>query len=299
MCNIEMASTGRITVTDMIKTVHSPEFWIEQWNESLTGDTSKVSRGYASGEFWNTRAGDYDRDFDDEARRKTDAFIVRLEREGVFEPGMRVLDIGCGPGQFSAAFARRGARVTALDISETMIEKARSNSPPEGEVTALLEDWRDTDIAEKGWEGAFDLVFGRMTPALNTPEAFDRMIRASRRSCYFRAWAEKKASPTVQALWKILTGEDLTDRYSQFRYVFNLLLARGQHPSVWFEEIIIDRSVPVADAILSQTTYFRNIFGDTIDGLDEKIAAYVTSQAVDGVIDETIRGWAGNLAWTI
>ena len=34
------------------------------------------------------------------------------------EPGMRVLDVGCGPGRPALALARRGISVLGVDISE-------------------------------------------------------------------------------------------------------------------------------------------------------------------------------------
>lgn len=39
--------------------------------------------------------------------------------------GLRVLDIACGHGRFSRELARRGARVTAVDLSGALLEKAR------------------------------------------------------------------------------------------------------------------------------------------------------------------------------
>jgi len=39
--------------------------------------------------------------------------------------GKRVLDIGCGPGRYCAAFAMRGARVTGVDFAPAMIDEAR------------------------------------------------------------------------------------------------------------------------------------------------------------------------------
>src|SRR6266478_1785849 len=38
---------------------------------------------------------------------------------------MRVLDVGCGNGYFTREVARRGARVTGIDISPRMIEHAK------------------------------------------------------------------------------------------------------------------------------------------------------------------------------
>ncbi len=43
--------------------------------------------------------------------------------------GVRVLDAGCGTGALAVQAARRGAAVTAIDLSATLIELARSRAP--------------------------------------------------------------------------------------------------------------------------------------------------------------------------
>jgi len=47
-------------------------------------------------------------------------------------PGDRVLDIGCGTGRHSIELARRGFRVTGLDISEGMLDEARRRAGEAG-----------------------------------------------------------------------------------------------------------------------------------------------------------------------
>jgi demethylmenaquinone methyltransferase/2-methoxy-6-polyprenyl-1,4-benzoquinol methylase len=46
----------------------------------------------------------------------------------VVEPGDRVLDACCGTGDLAVAASRAGARVTGLDFSERMLERARGKS---------------------------------------------------------------------------------------------------------------------------------------------------------------------------
>ena len=66
----------------------------------------------------------------------------RLAAEAVVRPGDRVLDAACGTGDLAIAAQRAGAsRVTGLDFSERMLERARTKSDQiewvEGDALAL------------------------------------------------------------------------------------------------------------------------------------------------------------------
>jgi SAM-dependent methyltransferase len=45
------------------------------------------------------------------------------------EPGMRVLDVGCGPGRHAHALAERGIRVTGVDIAQRFVDLANEHAP--------------------------------------------------------------------------------------------------------------------------------------------------------------------------
>jgi demethylmenaquinone methyltransferase / 2-methoxy-6-polyprenyl-1,4-benzoquinol methylase len=53
----------------------------------------------------------------------------RITAEAVVRPGDNVLDACCGTGDLAVAGARRGGRVTGLDFSERMLERARRKAP--------------------------------------------------------------------------------------------------------------------------------------------------------------------------
>ncbi len=80
-----------------------------------------------------------------ESRNRFQRWIDRRFRESMrlrFErtmkachpiPGKRVLDVGCGPGQYSVGLAEQGAReVVGLDISHRMIDLSRQRSEQHG-----------------------------------------------------------------------------------------------------------------------------------------------------------------------
>jgi magnesium-protoporphyrin O-methyltransferase len=45
--------------------------------------------------------------------------------------GLRLLDAGCGTGAFAIEAALRGAKVTAIDVSPTLVDIAAKRTPPE------------------------------------------------------------------------------------------------------------------------------------------------------------------------
>jgi 2-polyprenyl-3-methyl-5-hydroxy-6-metoxy-1,4-benzoquinol methylase len=72
--------------------------------------------------------------------------------------GTRALDVGCGVGRWSRLLAARGAQVSGVDLSPTMIEIAQRRAAAAG----LGERCRFTvqDLAELQLDGCFDLVLG-------------------------------------------------------------------------------------------------------------------------------------------
>ncbi|HEV2293248.1 MAG TPA: methyltransferase domain-containing protein [Tepidisphaeraceae bacterium] len=70
-------------------------------------------------------------------------------------PGMRVLEIGCGSGLFTAMFAKTGARIIAVDISPDLLERARARGLPEDQVTFMAKAFEDCDV-----DGPFDAIIG-------------------------------------------------------------------------------------------------------------------------------------------
>lgn len=66
----------------------------------------------------------------------------------------RLLDLGCGTGAHALTLARRGYRVTGVDLSEHMIRIASDKSTSE----QLPVEWHVGDIADARVEGVFDAV---------------------------------------------------------------------------------------------------------------------------------------------
>jgi len=110
------------------------------------------------------------------------AFTMGTEQEVDFlvdalqlTPGMRVLDVGCGPGRHSLALSRRGLDVLGVDHSPEFVALARDAAAGEG----LGARFEELDVRELVFrdefdavlclcQGGFGLLGGRDEPAVFT-----------------------------------------------------------------------------------------------------------------------------------
>ena len=116
------------------------------------------------------------------------AFTKGTEQEVEFlvgalglQPGMRVLDVGCGPGRHSLSLARRGMTVVGVDHSPDFVQLARDAAEADGLSAEFLElDVRDLGVRRVSstpavclCQGGFGLLGGHDEPAV-----FRRIARA-------------------------------------------------------------------------------------------------------------------------
>ncbi|HUF97268.1 MAG TPA: methyltransferase domain-containing protein [Ilumatobacter sp.] len=92
-------------------------------------------------------------------RQEVDFLVAQLG----LEPGMRVLDVGCGPGRHAHALAALGIEVHGVDISQRFIDLATQSAPPGA-------TFERADARHLRFDGEFDVViclcqgaFGLMT----------------------------------------------------------------------------------------------------------------------------------------
>lgn len=94
-------------------------------------------------------------------------FITVLVREISLKNEAEVLEVGCGSGKFSVAFAMRGDSVTCTDSNADMIKKARQNFPNMKIFYSIAElpfvHNRYTGGTPAMGSGQFDLVFNEGT----------------------------------------------------------------------------------------------------------------------------------------
>ncbi len=109
-----------------------------------------------------TGGNDWERFFDGHApvymenlfTANTAAEIEFLMVELALAPGARVLDVGCGTGRHSVPLAALGMRVTGVDISAGMLERARAAAAEAG----VDVEWVKSDVSKALPAGPFDAV---------------------------------------------------------------------------------------------------------------------------------------------
>ncbi len=119
----------------------------------------------------------------------TTAPAAKLVKFAAVDKGQRVLDVACGTGVVAVTAARRGAKVSGLDLSPALIERARKNAS----IAGVEIDFIEGDAEALPYpDGSFDVVlsqFGHIfapRPAVVVKEML-RVLKAGGRIA-FSTW---------------------------------------------------------------------------------------------------------------
>ena len=125
-----------------------------------------------------------------------------LEKTLAPPPGASLLDIPCGSGRHSVELARRGYRMTGIDLSADFLHLARTGAADaQVELDLRHGDMRSPGLAANTFDGAF--CFGNSFPCLDRPgvtaflAVLNRAIRPGGRFALDTGCAAESILPTL------------------------------------------------------------------------------------------------------
>jgi 2-polyprenyl-3-methyl-5-hydroxy-6-metoxy-1,4-benzoquinol methylase len=132
--------------------------------------------GFFEGDYLDEFGADID---EERTRREIDFVAEKLE----LQPGARLLDVACGHGRHSLELARRGFRVTGVDLSPRSLELAREAAKRESlDIDLVLRDARGLEF-----DGEFDAAINLFTSVIGyfdddaeTRLVLERVVRGLR-----------------------------------------------------------------------------------------------------------------------
>ena len=175
-------------------------------------------------------------------QRKGDERVLNavriLEQRGILNERCDVVDIGCGPGRFAAAFAKKAHSVLGLDLSEKMVEHGMEHIRTQGLKNAALRvcDFQTLDIKGAGYQGAFDLVFSSMTPAVHGIDGLIKSMEMSRAWCCNVTHLSRNNHLKEQILLEVFGRKPPRQWNGRWFYsLFNVLFLMGYSPETSYE----------------------------------------------------------------
>lgn len=270
------------------------DFFDRLWQDHRPNENGMV-------EFWNNRAASFNAHKSAADSKENRRILAdQLAARAGLDAHSRVLDIGCGSGHYALAFAQRAGEVAGFDIAPKMVEFAQENANAAGVGNVSFEvlDWERADLAQKGWEKAFDLVLAINTPAVNNRAALEKMMVASRRHCCLISKVDTE-NAVRDGLKRFVEWDEAKARVSRaFFSVFNLLWLLGYYPEVnyitrsWEDDMTLDEALTV------HLRYFDSVAPLTPEQKQAMTDA-LTAMARDGMIHEKVTSKIGVVLWEI
>jgi SAM-dependent methyltransferase len=280
----------------------NPVYWHDAWEKVIARDQRHDSNQEAINT-WNRRAKNFDSNVGSGLGQKRVLEVLDfLKAYGILAGKLKIIDIGCGPGNFSLALAQLGHTVWALDPAAKMLDllekKLDENPELKSRVNPVQADWITLDLSEYGWERHFDLVFASMTPGISNVSTLEKALRASKEYVYLSRFAGQRIHASVQAIWSQLYGTAYYHNSQDIFYPLNWLYASGYRPVLHYSHWERNHSQRVDEAI-AEIMNMLSLRVDITKHVESVIRSYVEERAVNGLFAERKGATAAMLLWHV
>ena len=203
-------------------------------------ESRKMDTPESSAKKWNQRAENWkkEREHNRKDNERVERTIEYLEQNRLLQSHYDIADIGCGPGRFAAAFAKRVHNVVGLDISEKMVAHGMEHIQSEGIANVQLYtcDFQSLDIEKAGYKRAFDLVFCSMTPAIHDMDTLMKSMEMSRGWCCHITHLNSRNFLKEQIMQEVFGKKAAYQWTGKWFYsLFNILFLLGYHPETSYD----------------------------------------------------------------
>lgn len=216
--------------------------------------------------------------YDDWYKTKLGNFVDKVETKCVFDlfkvrKGMKVLDVGCGTGNFSIKLAKMGCEVIGIDISEEMLKVAKDKAKKEGlNIKFYNMDVYDMKFEDNCFDGVISVTAFEF---LKDPDkAIEEMFRVLKPKGYLLIGTINKDSEWGELYLSKEFQENTVFKYADFKtledmkaYKQNYLVDTKESlfipPNIAEEDISMDKEIELAKAgkgVDSYVLYGENSF---------------------------------------
>lgn len=277
------------------------EYWVNEWKKERENSLYEQRKQVIDkAEWWNQRAAGFAARTNDHDSHKNQEKVLAILREREFlGPDSEVLDIGCGPGNYSLKIASQVKHVVALDPSEKMLSilKERAESLNIKNIETVCMPWEEIDLDLLNWRNRFGLVMAIKTPGIKDEESLRKMIAASSRGCFYNGFIKREDHAQTE-IWRLLYNEEIPAISANAFYIFHLLFAWGYIPEFYLQKKHKERRVAVHEAEREMMIRMKP-YQDINGSMEEVIRCYFRQNSVEGKYNSVFDTVEGNIIWFV
>ncbi len=199
--------------------------------------------------------------YDDWYKTKLGNFVDEVETKCVLDlfkvqKGMKVLDIGCGTGNFSIKLAKMGCEVIGIDISEEMLKVAKDKAKKEGlNIKFYNMDVYDMKFEDNCFDGVISVTAFEF---LKDPDkAIEEMFRVLKPKGYLLIGTINKDSEWGELYLSKEFQENTVFKYADFKTLEDMKAYKQNYlvdikeclfisPNISEEDILMDKEIEMA-----------------------------------------------------